>query len=54
MLVAEFYQTSSFTDFFQGFTKLNPQAVSWMCSIKKLFLEILQNSEENIYARVSF
>ena len=24
------------------------------CSVKKLFLEILQNSQENICARVSF
>ena len=36
----EFYKTSSFADFFLGFTKLNPKAVPWMCSIKKLFLEI--------------
>ena len=25
-----------------------------MCSVKKVFLEILQNSQENTYARVSF
>ena len=26
----------------------------WRCSVKKMFLEILQNSQENICARVSF
>ena len=31
-----------------------PEAVSWVCSIKKVFLEISQNSQENICARVSF
>ena len=44
----------SFTDFFQGFTKLNPKTVAWMYFMKKLFLEVLQNSGENICARVSF
>ena len=34
--------------FFLGFTKLNPKAVAQMCSIKKLFLEISQNSQENM------
>ena len=51
---SEIYLTSSFTDFFLGFTKFNPKAVARICSIKKLFLEILQNSSENICARVSF
>ena len=41
-------------DFFLGFTKLNPTAVAWLCSIKMLFLEISQNSQESICARVSF
>ena len=41
-------------DFFLGFTKLNPKAVAWLCSIKMLFLEISQNSRESICARVSF
>ena len=31
-----------------------PEAVMQRCSVKKLFLEILQNSQENICPRVSF
>ena len=34
--------------------QLNPKAVARVCSIKKLFLEISQNSQKNICARVSF
>ena len=30
------------------------EAVAWRCSVKKVFLEILQNSQENTCARVSF
>ena len=30
------------------------EAVVWMCSVEKVFLEILQNSQENTCARVSF
>ena len=30
------------------------EAVTWRCSVKKVFLEILQNSLENACARVSF
>ena len=30
------------------------EAVAWKCSVKKVFLEILQNSQENTCARVSF
>ena len=30
------------------------EAVAQRCSIKKVFLEILENSEENTCARVSF
>ena len=30
------------------------EAVVWRCSVKKMFLEILQNSQENTRARVSF
>ena len=29
------------------------KAVSWRCSLKKMFLEISQNSQENTCARVS-
>ena len=30
------------------------EAVAWRCSVKKVFLEISQNSQENTCARVSF
>ena len=30
------------------------EAVIWSCSVEKMFLEISQNSQENISARVSF
>ena len=30
------------------------EAVVWRCSVKKVFLEISQNSQENTCARVSF
>ena len=30
------------------------EAVSWRCSVKQVFLEISQNSQDNFYARVSF
>ena len=40
---------------FLGFTKLNPKTVAQMkVPHKKLFLEILQNPQENICVRVSF
>ena len=32
----------------------SPEAVAQGCSVKKVFLEILQNSQENTCARVSF
>ena len=35
-----------------GFT--NPEAVAWMCSVIKIFLNILQNSQENTCIRVTF
>ena len=31
-----------------------PKAVAQRCSVKKVFLEILRNSQEKICARVSF
>ena len=31
-----------------------PEAVAKRCSVKKVFLEIFQNSRENTCARVSF
>ena len=30
------------------------EAVAWRCSVKKVFLDILQNSQKNSCARVSF
>ena len=30
------------------------EAVTWKCSVKKVFLEISQNLQENTSARVSF
>ena len=33
---------------------LNKEAVAKKCSVKKVFLEISQNSQENTYARISF
>ena len=33
---------------------LPSEAVAWRCSIKKVFLEILQNSQENTCGRVCF
>ena len=33
---------------------LNIEAVTQRCSVKKMFLEISQNSQENTCARVSF
>ena len=32
----------------------NAEGVIWRCSVKKVFLEILQNSQENTCVRVSF
>ena len=36
------------------FNMKDSEAVPWRCSVKKVFLKILQNSQENICARVSF
>ena len=36
------------------FEKLNTGAGAHMCSVRKVFSEILQNSQENTCARVSF
>ena len=41
--------------FFYAFTfELDIEAVAQTCSVKKVFLEISQNSQENTCARVSF
>ena len=37
-----------------GTTRPSKEAVVWRCSVKKAFLEISQNSQENTCARVSF
>ena len=37
-----------------NFTNLDIEAVAQRCSVKKVFLEISQNSQENTCARVSF
>ena len=50
----ETLRTPFFKDFFLGLTKLNPKPVAGMYSMKKLFLEILQNSQVIICARASF
>ena len=44
------------TDSFDLFLydRLISEAVAWRCSAKKVFLEILQNSQENTCSRVSF
>ena len=42
------------SDFFLGFTKLNPKAVARMCSLKRLFLEISENLQKSICARVLY
>ena len=33
---------------------IKPEAVVLRCSVKKVFIEISQNSQENTYARVCF
>ena len=33
---------------------IHTETIAQWCSVKKLFLEILQNSQENTCARVSF
>ena len=45
----EIYHESSEWEFLKA-----SEAASRRCSVKKVFLEILQNSQENTYARVSF
>ena len=36
------------------FNKMHEEAVAQTCSVKRVFLEISQNSQENTCARVSF
>ena len=38
----------------EGWWKVYKEAVIWRCSVKKLFLEILQNSQEYTCAKASF
>ena len=35
-------------------SQYNPEAVARRCSVKKMSLEVLQNSQESTFARVSF
>ena len=39
---------------FKDFDLVSPEAVAQRCSIKKVFLEFSQNSQENTCARVPF
>ena len=43
-----------FPDHYQNQVAICKEAVSQKCSLKKVFLEISQNSQENTCARVSF
>ena len=54
-LLSRFLETPNFLFLFErsGATQ-NLEAVVRKCSLKKVFLEILQSSQENTYARVSF
>ena len=49
------FDTCGYNTSIKYFSKLSdlPEAVAQMCSIKKVFLEISQNSQENTCARVS-
>ena len=35
-------------------TKIYAEAIVWGCSVEKVFLEVSQNSQENICVRASF
>ena len=45
---ADYFRTDKISDIVQT------EAVIWSCSVKKVFLEFSQNSQENTCARVSF
>ena len=47
-------QQFSSSHHFQSITFLTPEAVTQRCSVRKVFLEISQNSQENTFAKVSF
>ena len=47
--------SSDSLDSFSNFDKQNhTEAVAWRCSVKKVFLEILQNSQENVCQSLIF
>ena len=47
--------SSDSIDSFSNFDKQNhTEEVSWRCSVKTVFLEISQNSQENVCARFSY
>ena len=51
-IFSQFWQLRHSWELYTGF--LVPEAVAQICSVKKVFLEISQNSQENTCARVSF
>ena len=53
---SEIFQTQLAVSLFNkvAVKKLKVETVVQRCSVKKVFLKILQNSQENAYARVSF
>ena len=53
---SEVFQTQLAVSLFNkvAVKKLKVETVAQRCSVKKVFLKILQNSQENAYARVSF
>ena len=60
MLLKLFYEMSywlwciGYILFFLVFASVSAEAVSRRCSVKKMFLEISQNSQENTCVRASF
>ena len=52
-LVTGFYMMRVFAERYFRTKYLNAEAVAQMCSVKKVFLEISQNSQENTCVRVS-
>ena len=62
MIIYENSEDLWFSDVFRGYRRRSvewieligvPEAVDQKCSVKKVFLEISQNSQENTFARAS-
>ena len=51
---AKAYQFANFKNSQMLLVTVSPEAVARVCSVKKVFLEISQNSRENTCARVFF